>query len=187
MTQPGSGIPQPVPGVTGGQGLPQGVASVEGSTGNVVITPPSNVLQVRKGVFPQSFQVYEYFNNNTDFSRIALNAQTGGPFQIAVETDPPSVIRGLDINAGGSLFINTDNVFVNTSVQIMGNLVVAGTGIIESVEVATSFVFLQGATPAPAAGVMALGNSTLPTIPGVAMLDWIVNFGGTAYRVHLYQ
>jgi hypothetical protein len=192
MTQPGSGIPQPVPGVTGGQGLPQGVASVEGSTGNVVITPPSNVIQVRKGVIPQSLQVYEYFNNNTDFSRIALNAQTGGPFQLSVETDPSSVVRGLEINAGGTLFINTDAVQVNTSMQVNGNLVVTGVpntgGIVQTVELSAQFALLTGTQATPLAGVFALGNLTTPPLGGVVnVLDWVISVGSANYRIHLWQ
>lgn len=185
QTQIGSGIPAPVTGVTGGQGLPQGVASVEGSTGNVVITPPSNVVQFRKGAIPQSLQVYEYFNSNTDYSRIALNASTGGPFQVAVETAPNTVIRGLDINAGGSLFINTDNVFVNTSMQISTNLVVSGQTQVG--EIIAAEVLLNAPTGVGVAGTVALGNSTLAAVAGTHILDWVVNVNGTAYRVQLFQ
>jgi hypothetical protein len=125
MTQPiGSGAPTPVQGVTGGPGLPQGTASIDGETGNVVIQPPGNTVQIKKTDSPQSLQVYEYFHTNTDFARIALDAQIGGPFSIDVETEPPSVIRGVEINAGGSLAINTNNVLIQTSVHITSTLIV---------------------------------------------------------------
>lgn len=191
QTQPFSGIPAPVAGVTGGQGLPQGVASVEGSTGNVVITPPSNVFQLRKGDIPQAFQTYEYFHSNTDYSRISIVAQTGGPFLLAVETAPNTVIRGLDIRAGGTLFIDTNNVIVDTSLQVNGNLVVSGTpptgGVMQAVEVAAGFVLHTAPTPVVGAGVVAAGNTTI-AINGAAVntLDWVINIGGTNYRVRLF-
>lgn len=98
MTQPiNSGAPQPVQGVTGGPGINQGTASVDPGTGALVFHPqPANVVQVR-GSTPGAFQVYEYFHTNTDFARLSLNAQVGGPFQLAVETQPPTVHRGLQI------------------------------------------------------------------------------------------
>jgi hypothetical protein len=193
MTQPvGSGAPAPVQGVTGGPGLPQGVASVDGTTGNVVISPPNNTVQFRKTDSPQSLQIYEYFHNPTDFARVSLNAQTGGPFQLAVETEPPSVIRGLEINAGGTLFINTDAVQVNTSFQVNGNLVVAGVpntgGIVQTVELATQFALLTGTQATPVAGVFGLGNLTTPALPAaVNVLDWVISIGSENFRVRLYQ
>jgi hypothetical protein len=109
QTQPLSGIPTPVAGVTGGQGLPQGVASVDGGTGNVVIAPPSNVVQQRKGDIPQSFQNYEYFHSNTDFVRIALQTATGGPEFIGVQAAPLTVLRDLIIGTTGNLRLNSGN------------------------------------------------------------------------------
>lgn len=182
-----AGAPQPVQGVTGGPGLPQGVASVDGTTGNVVISPPNNTVQFRKTDSPQSLQVYEYFHSNTDFARIALEGQTGGPFQLAVEVEPPGVIRGLEINAGGSLFINTDNVHINTSVEITGNLVVDAPSVLQAFEIVAGFTLLTQPTPIPGPTIVALGNSTLSAVAGTHMLDWIVNVGGTAYRVQLFQ
>lgn len=187
-----SGAPQPVQGVTGGPGLPQGVASVDGTTGNVQISPPSNTIQQKKGASPQSFQVYEFDAGTTNFSRISLNAQTGGPFQLAVETQPPSLIRGLQINAGGTLFINTQSVQFNTSVQVNGNLVVAGVpnagGIVQTVELAAQFALLTGTQPTPVAGVFALGNLTTPANAGTTnVLDWVISIGSSNYRVRLYQ
>lgn len=193
QVQPLSGIPTPVVGVTGGQGLPQGVASVEGSTGNVVITPPSNVVQFRKGDIPQALQVYEYFHSNTDFSRIEMVAQTGGPFLLGVQTAPNTVIRGLDIVASGTLFIDTNNVQVNTSLQINNaNLVVTGVpnagGIIQTVELAAQFALLTGTQPTPVAGVVALGNLTAVANPATTnTLDWVISIGSANYRVRLYQ
>lgn len=102
MTQPPnppfSGIPQPVQGVTGGPPTLGGQLGNDPQTGNVVISPnPGNATQIRKGSSPQALQVYEYFNSNTDYSRLSLNSQAGGPFQLAVETAPPTVVRELDI------------------------------------------------------------------------------------------
>lgn len=187
QVQPLSGIPTPVVGVTGGQGLPQGVASVEGSTGNVVITPPSNVVQFRKGDIPQALQVYEYFHSNTDFSRIEMVAQTGGPFLLGVQTAPNTVIRGLDIVASGSLFIDTNNVHINTALEVTGNVVIDSPSILQVGEVSAGFILLQNPTPAPTGTTIALGNSTLAAVAGTHMLDWVINIGGTAFRVQLFQ
>src|SRR5215831_5998456 len=100
VTQPAfSGAPAPVQGVTGGPGLPQGVAGVEGSTGNVVITPPSNTFQLSKGDSPQSLQVYEFYHSNLDNVRIELLTATGGPETIGVRAAPTSVTRDLNIVA----------------------------------------------------------------------------------------
>lgn len=126
MTQPiGAGQPHPVQGVTGGPGLPQGVASVDGTTGNVVISPPNNTVQFRKTDSPQALQIYEYFHNATDFSRLALNAQTGGPFQIEVETQPPGVIRDLVISASGTVTIQASELFVPETLS--ANILLAST------------------------------------------------------------
>jgi hypothetical protein len=107
MTQPiHSGAPLPVFGVTGGPPVLGGQIGNDPSSGNIVITPtPGNATQIRKGAIPQTFQVYEYFNSNTDFSRISVNTQAGGPFQVAVETQPPSVIRDLQILTPGVVTI----------------------------------------------------------------------------------
>jgi len=103
MTQPiNSGAPTPVQGVTGGPGLPQGVAGVEGTTGNVVVTPPSNTLQVRKGDSPQSIQVYEFYHSQTDNVRLELLTATGGPETIGVRAAPAGVTRDLNIVASGN-------------------------------------------------------------------------------------
>lgn len=107
-----SGAPLPVSGVTGGPGLPQGVASVDGTTGNVQISPPSNTIQQKKGASPQSLQVYEFDGGPTSFARLALNAQTGGPFQLAVEVQPPGTIRALQINSNSSITLNCTAVSV---------------------------------------------------------------------------
>lgn len=109
MTQPPfSGAPVPVSGVTGGPAVLGGQVSNDPSSGNVVISPnPGNALQIRKSSTPQAFQVYEYFNSNTDYSRISLNTQSGGPFQLAVETAPGSVIRDLQLIATGNILIPT--------------------------------------------------------------------------------
>jgi len=108
VTQPAfSGAPQPVQGVTGGPGLPQGVASVEGSTGNVVVSPPANTLQIRKGASPQSIQVYEFYNSATDNVRIELLTQTNGPEFIGVRTAPGNVARDLRIGTTNDIFIAT--------------------------------------------------------------------------------
>ena len=100
MTQPPhSGIPQPVPGVTGGPGLNSGNASIDPGTGNIVLTPPGNAVEIKKA--PSQLNVYEYFNSNTDFARLALATQTGGPETIGVQAQPPSVNRDLQIVAAG--------------------------------------------------------------------------------------
>ena len=106
MTQPiNSGAPTPVQGVTGGPGLPQGVAGVEGDTGNVVITPPSNTFQLRKGDSPQALQVYEFYHSQTDNVRIELLTATGGPEFIGVRAAPAGTIRNLQVGTTGDMFL----------------------------------------------------------------------------------
>lgn len=103
MTQPvGSGAPAPVQGVTGGPGLPSGVAGVEGGTGNVVITPPSNTFQLRKGDSPQALQVYEFYHSATDNVRIELLTAVGGPEVIGVRAAPAGTTRDLQIVTSGN-------------------------------------------------------------------------------------
>lgn len=110
MTQPiNSGAPAPVQGVTGGPGLNPGVAGVEGSTGNVVITPPSNTFQLRKGDSPQSLQVYEFYHSNLDNVRIELLTATGGPEFIGVRAAPAGVVRNLRVGTTGNLILNAGN------------------------------------------------------------------------------
>lgn len=136
-----AGAPQPVMGVTGGPGINSGTASVDPGSGALVFHPqPANVVQVR-GSTPGAFQVYEYFHTNTDFSRLTLEAQAGGPFIIAVETDPTTVIRDLDINTpgnvvitpGGSISLNgtgvgvAGNFQVNGASQFQSNVTIVGT------------------------------------------------------------
>lgn len=101
-----SGAPQPVAGVTGGPPVLGGQISNDPNDGSVVVSPnPGNVLQIRKGSQPTALQVYEYSHSPTDFSRLALNSQAGGPFQLAVETQPPTVVRDLQILAPGVVTI----------------------------------------------------------------------------------
>lgn len=133
MTQPiNSGAPVPVPGVTGGPAVLGGQLSNDPNDGSVVVAPnPGNVLQVRKGNQPTAFQVYEYFHSNTDFSRIALNSQTNGPFQLAVETLPTSVVRDLQIIANGIITIQASQVNMPESLavnQVLTGTVNAGAG-----------------------------------------------------------
>lgn len=110
---PSSGAPVPVAGVTGGPPVLGGQISNDPNTGNVVVAPnPGQVLQVRKGNTPTALQVYEYFHTNTDYSRIALNSQTNGPFSLAVETAPSTVIRALNISANGNIQLTAGGAFL---------------------------------------------------------------------------
>jgi len=110
MTSPQfSGIPTPVAGVTGGQGLPAGVAAVDGSTGNVVIQPPNNVIQQQKGAIPQTFQVYETFTNNSNYIRVSLSASAGGPFRLRTEFAGSGVARPLVLGTGNTDYWQIDN------------------------------------------------------------------------------
>jgi hypothetical protein len=102
MTQPPySGAPNPVTGVTGGPPVLGGQLGNDPNSGNVVINPnPGNAVEVRKS--PSAFNVYEYFNSNTDYARIGLATALGGPEVIGVQAQPPSVNRDLQIVAAGS-------------------------------------------------------------------------------------
>jgi hypothetical protein len=130
MTQPiNSGAPTPVQGVTGGPGLPSGVAGVEGSTGNVVITPPSNTFQLRKGDSPQALQVYEFYHSQTDNVRIELATAVGGPEFIGVRAAPAGVIRNLRVGTTGDLILNTGSADRWTISGTTGLLSSTGAGI----------------------------------------------------------
>lgn len=107
MTQPGappnSGAPSPVQGVTGGPAVLGGQISNDPNDGSIVVAPnPGNVFQLRKGSNPQALQIYERFDNNTNYTRLGFYAQTGGPFLITTESQGgvPNGTRELDINAG---------------------------------------------------------------------------------------
>lgn len=127
LQPPQSGAPTPVMGVTGGPGINNGTASIDPSNGALVFHPqPANVVQVR-GSTPGAFQVYEYFHTNTDFSRLTLEAQTGGPFIIAAETDPTTVIRGIDLNtAGGPLIVTASQTQFSSDIVAGGNITASG-------------------------------------------------------------
>lgn len=105
-----SGAPVPVQGVTGGPGINQGTASVDPGTGALVFHPaPANVVQIR-GSTPGAFQVFEFSNSTTNFSRLGINAATGGPFVIDTETGTTSpVVRDLVVRASGTLFLEAGN------------------------------------------------------------------------------
>jgi len=102
MTQPpNSGAPTPVQGVTGGPAVLGGQIGNDPSSGNVVINPnPGNAVEIKKS--PSAFNVFEYFNSNTDNSRLTLATALGGPDIIGIISAPTSVIRNLQITASGS-------------------------------------------------------------------------------------
>lgn len=163
MTIPFSGIPAPVQGVTGGQGLPQGVAAIEGDTGNVVFTPPSNVLQLRKGAIPQSLQIYETYTSATDFIRIEIEANSGGPFRVRTEQQGSGIARPLILGAG-----NTDYWIVNTTGHLTpfassGYDIGSLSAFVRSIYVGVSInmaavVSLRAGTGVPAVGLGANGD-----------------------------
>jgi len=176
MTSPQfSGIPTPVAGVTGGQGLPPGVAAVDGSTGNVVIQPPNNVIQQQKGVIPQTFQVYETFTNNSNYIRVALSATSGGPFRLRTEFAGTGAGRDLIIgtgngdswrfqsNVGGSFIPITDNtVGIGSPAFRIQNLYSAGIistiGLLTGAPGVSGGTSIYGGTLAPPVGLGVNGD-----------------------------
>lgn len=115
---PNSGQPTPVQGVTGGPPVLGGAIQQDPVTGAIILTPnPANVVQIRKGASPQALQIYEYFNSPTDFSRLSLNTSPSG-YQIAIESQPPSVVRPLDIIANGPVRINGATIAVLPITQL---------------------------------------------------------------------
>jgi len=102
MTQPiNSGAPTPVQGVTGGPPVLGGQIGSDPVSGNVVINPnPGNAVQLKKS--PSAFDVFEYFNSNTDYSRLSMTTALGGPDQVGIVSQPPSVTRDLQILASGN-------------------------------------------------------------------------------------
>jgi|SRR5215469_7279515 len=102
MTQPPhSGAPVPVQGVTGGPPVLGGQIANDPNSGNVVINPsPGNAVEIKKS--PSAFNVYEYFNSNTDNVRLTMATQLGGPEQMGIVAAPPGVTRDLNITASGN-------------------------------------------------------------------------------------
>jgi hypothetical protein len=184
MTQPiNSGQPLPVAGVTGGPGISQGTASIDPDTGALVIHPdPANVTQFRKGNIPQSIQIYEYFNTNTDYSRVAINANTGGPFQLSVETAPGSVPRNLQIASQSGNVIMTSQGF---SWEYVGGIYRPQTDAAQDIGDATHRVrnlFLSGSIPGAVARYSANGVAANPSTTSttyVDMPDMQINFSTT--------
>jgi len=112
MTQPiNSGAPQPVQGVTGGPGLNNGSASIDPGTGNIVFTPPGNAVEIKKS--PSAFNLYEYFNSNSDYTRLQLATAVGGPESVLVQSQPTSVVRDLRIGTLGGVwrFLGSNGAF----------------------------------------------------------------------------
>lgn len=175
MTQPiNSGAPIPVQGVTGGPGLPVGAASIDGTTGNIVLTPPSNTIQQKKTDSPQAFQIYEFFHSDSDFVRISLATATGGPEFIGVEVFPAGVLRDLVVGTSGSLFLSAGAATRWSIIGTSGELSPTGNGLLDigdfahlvrNVFVAAAYIQTQGAgsfhyggTGVPLAGLGANGD-----------------------------
>jgi hypothetical protein len=140
--------------VTGGPGINQGTASINPGNGNLTLTPPGNAVEIKKA--PSAFNVYEYFNSNSDYSNISLQAQVGGPYLLTVQSQPTSVSRDLNISAGGS-----------GVVRILSNLTVTN-GITApvslSIQTNSGSINLQGANGLT---LLCLGTNTL-TIQSVS-------------------
>jgi len=190
MTSPQfSGIPTPVAGVTGGQGLPAGVAAVDGSTGNVVIQPPNNVIQQQKGAIPQTFQVYETFTNNSNYIRVSLSATAGGPFRLRTEFAGSGVTRNLVLGAG-----NTDYWRVNGTTGALepttDNITNLGSGTNRIYDI-TSSHFIQGAALITLGQVNFKSTTNLWGDTGVPAVglgnngDYYLRFDGVAGN-HIY-
>src|SRR5215469_6084637 len=135
MTQPpNSGAPQPVQGVTGGPPVLGGQIGNDPSSGNVVINPnPGNAVEIKKS--PSAFNVYEYFNSNTDNSRLTLATALGGPDVMGIVSAPTSVNRDLQIVASGNghvsipaLQFTFQQISVGTLVPITQNVFTLITG-----------------------------------------------------------
>lgn len=114
MTQPASppfsGQPSPVAGVTGGPPAFGGQISNDPNDGSIVVAPnPGNVFQLRKGTNPQALQIYERFDNNTNYTRLEFNSQANGPFviQTASQGGVPNGPRDLTVQAGGVMRIGS--------------------------------------------------------------------------------
>lgn len=217
MTQPNqppfSGAPTPVSGVTGGPPVLGGQISNDPTTGNIVVAGnPGNVFQIRKGNTPQALQVYEYFHTNTDFSRLSLNAQTGGPFQLSVETLPASVIRDLQIIAPGIVSIPNLSMTRQFITGTLGGLtagqwsdlpgttlaLVAGTYLITSdfaVQVGTTGAIVQtgivpvstGSTGTPSLiqGLVGVGTTTAGSYIILPMIGVVAVPVGASYKAQM--
>ena len=167
MTQPlHSGAPLPVSGVTGGPGINQGSASIDPSTGNIVFTPPGNAVEIKKA--PSAFNVYEYFNSNADYVRLALQTATGGPEQIGVFAQPTSVSRDLQIVASGN-----------------GHVIIPT---LELVPPQLSFISMSSNTAIPAGNVLTYLQTALSTVSGGRYLVyWMIGLANGGATNNDYQ
>jgi hypothetical protein len=63
--------------------------------------------------------ITEYQNSPTDFARMDIEAQVGGPFLIATDTQPTSVMRDIQIHPNRDLILNADrNAFLDAGGSI---------------------------------------------------------------------
>jgi len=119
VTQPNqpinSGAPTPVQGVTGGPNL-GGNATIDGG-GNIVLTPPSNAVEIKKG--PSALNVYEYFNSLTDYARLSLQTANGGPEVLGVFTQPPGINRDLNLVTSGTGIVRINGTPLVTGTQVL--------------------------------------------------------------------
>jgi hypothetical protein len=197
LTQPiNSGAPTPVQGVTGGPAVLGGQISSDPSTGNVVINPnPGNAVEVKKAV--SAFNVYEYFNSNTDNVRIGLQTATGGPEFIGVQAAPTSVTRDLAVGTTGNLSLGSGNTNRWTIFGTSGHLVANVDGVYDigqsglnrprNIYALNAIVggFLQLTSQGIAGNI--LGGTGVPAAGLGSNGDFYFNVSGAAALTAIYQ
>lgn len=172
MTQPiNSGAPLPVQGVTGGPGLNNGSASIDSGTGNIVLTPPGNAVEIKKA--PSAFNVYEFFNSNVDNVRLTMQTATGGPEFIGVQAAPTSVARDLVIGTTGSLIFNSGGANRWTIASATGDLsasasqnIISVNGYMQCLRSIVNGISIWGGNAPPAAGLGVNGDFFLNSVGG---------------------
>jgi hypothetical protein len=113
-----------------------------------------------------------------------LTIQNFSPAQILISSQ-----ADIQLTYATQLAINTFWTFDNGAQFLPSPVVNSGIGSVTSPvqHMNLGVLTLQSATPTVASTAVGLGNSTLAHVAGTPMLDWVVNVGGTAYRVVLSQ
>lgn len=189
MTQPiRSGAPVPVQGVTGGPGLNSGNASIDSGTGNIILTPPGNAVEIKKA--PSAFNVYEYFNSNADNVRLTMLTATGGPEFIGVQATPTSVARNLVIGTTAQIQFAPGNAsqWVMDGAANFYPQVSLGTSSVGNATHIINQIFGSLISFGGSGTLIAAGNQTAaPNAGAVNGLDWVISVGAAQWRIRLYQ
>jgi hypothetical protein len=100
-----------------------------------ILRDAPNVIAQRNGSSPQESRIYGTFTNPSNYERLSIKSQAGGPFVIGTESAGAGAARGLAVATSGStrLTINTSgDVGIGTTsptekLHVIGNVKISGT------------------------------------------------------------